>query len=180
MTFYCIDFESTGAVNGQEPLEFAWVEIDKSGEIINHREIGFSGVSGGRDLSDIKEQIPHLRSMWPELKENLHGKIIAGHNVNYDYSLINKTFPGFKHGGLIDTLTIYRQLYGRQIVDYSLDYLLMVFELKDKLNDLKLNDHFQPHRALYDAYGCALLLQKLLQEEETKSLFEVDIQGRLL
>ena len=40
MTFYCIDFESTGASNGQEPLEFAWVEIDKSGDIGKHREIG--------------------------------------------------------------------------------------------------------------------------------------------
>lgn len=179
MTFYCIDFESTGAVNGQEPLEFAWVEINKSGEIGNYREIGFSAVSGGRDLSDIKERTPHLRDMWPELNDNLQGKVLAGHNVNYDYSLINKTFPGFKHGGLIDTLTIYRQLYNRQIIDYSLDYLLMIFDLKEKLKSLKLNEHFQPHRALYDAYGCALLLQRLLKDDELKGLFETKQQGRL-
>ena len=179
MTFYCIDFESTGASNGQEPLEFAWVEINKSGDIGKHREIGFSSVSGGRDLSDIKERIPHLRDMWPELSQNLQGQVIVGHNVNYDYSLLNKTFPGFKHAGLIDTLTIYRQLYDKQIADYSLDYLLMIFDLKERLNKLKLNEHFQPHRALYDAYGCALLLKRLLQDDQLKGLFEVDQQGEL-
>ena len=179
MTFYCIDFESTGAVNGQEPLEFAWVEIGKSGTIGNYREIGFSGVSGGRDLSDIKERLPHLRDMWPELKKNLQGQVIVGHNVNYDYSLLNKTFPGFKHAGLVDTLTIYRQLYDKQISDYSLEHLLMIFELKEKLNTLNLNEHFQPHRALYDAYGCALLLQRLLVDEQLKELFNTDSQGQL-
>ncbi|MCM8542988.1 MAG: 3'-5' exonuclease [Lentisphaeraceae bacterium] len=180
MTFYCIDFESTGALNGQEPLEFAWVEINKQGVIGKHREIGFSAVSGGRDLSDIKEKIPHLRDMWPELRSDLQGKVLVGHNVNYDYSLIHKTFPGFKHSGLIDTLTIYRQLYGKQVTDYSLEYLLMIFQLKEKLAELKLNEHFEPHRALYDAYGCALLLQRLLTDEQTKTLFDVDVQGKLL
>ena len=179
MTFYCIDFESTGALNGQEPLEFAWVEISKEGVIGRHREIGFTSVSGGRDLSDIKEKIPHLRDMWPELNSDLQGMVLAGHNVNYDYSLIHKTFPGFKHGGLIDTLTLYRQLYGKQITDYSLEYLLMIFQLKEELDSLKINEHFMPHRALYDAYGCALLLQRLLKDEQTKSLFESDFQDKL-
>ena len=179
MTFYCIDFESTGALNGQEPLEFAWVEIQKSGKIGKYREVGFSSVTGGRDLSDIKERVPHLRDMWPELSQNLQGKVLVGHNVNYDYSLIHKVFPGFKYGGLIDTLTIYRQLYGTQIPDYSLEYLLMTFELKEKLDKLQLNEHFEPHRALYDAYGSALLLQRLLEDEQTKSLFDVDVQGKL-
>ncbi len=179
MTFYCIDFESTGAVNGQEPLEFAWVEINKAGNIGNHREIGFSAVSGGRDLSDIKERIPHLRDMWPELSKHLQGQILVGHNVNYDYSLIYKTFPGFKHGGLVDTLTIYRQLYDRQIQDYSLEYLLIIFDLKEKLDAMNLNEHFKPHRALYDAYGSALLLQRLLKDDKLKGLFDVDRQGKL-
>ena len=179
MIFYCIDFESTGAANGQEPLEFAWVEVDSMGSIGHCREVGFSGVSGGRDLSDIKERVPHLRDMWPELNDNLQGKTLAGHNVNYDYSLINKTFPGFKHGGLIDTLTIYRQLYGTQITNYSLENLLLVFELKEKLESLKLNEHFEPHRALYDAYGCALLLSRLLQSEKTRKLFEHQKQDEL-
>lgn len=179
MTFYSIDFESTGALNGQEPLEFAWVEIDKSGKIGSYREIGFTAVSGGRDLSDIKDTTPHLRDMWPELSSKLEGKVLVGHNVNYDYSLIHKTFPGFKHGGLIDTLTIYRQLYGSQIPDYSLEYLLDTFQLKETLYKLELNDHFEPHRALYDAYGCALLLQRLLLDDQTKSLFDADVQGKL-
>ena len=94
--FYCIDFESTGAVNGQEPLELAWIEVSTSGELGNYKEMGFSGVSGGRDLSDIKESVPHLRDAWPLLKDKLFDKVIVGHNVNYDYSLILKTFPAFK------------------------------------------------------------------------------------
>ena len=179
MTFYCIDFESTGAANGQEPLEFAWVAIKQNGDIGQYREIGFSNVSGGRDLSDIKERIPHLRDMWPELSQNLQGQVLVGHNVNFDFSLINKTFPGFSHGGLIDTLTIYRQLYDKQISDYSLNHLLMVFELKETLDDLKLNQHFEPHRALYDAYGCALLLQRLLRDDNLKKIFETERQDKL-
>lgn len=179
MTFYCIDFESTGAVNGQQPLEFAWVEVAVNGQIGKSREIGFSGVTGGRDLSDAAERVPHLRDMWPELNRNLQGKVIVGHNINYDYSLLNKTFPGFKHAGLIDTLTIYRQLYARQISNYSLENLLSIFDYKDFLKKLSLNDHFVPHRALYDAYGCALLLSRLLQDEKTRTLFQGERQDEL-
>lgn len=169
--FYCIDFESTGAVNGQEPLELAWIEVSTSGELGNYKEMGFSGVSGGRDLSDIKESVPHLRDAWPLLKDKLFDKVIVGHNVNYDYSLILKTFPAFKNSGLIDTLTIYRQLYGHQVIDYSLSALLRTFQLADKLAEMKLNQHFEPHRALYDACGCALLLQRLLTNPETAQIF---------
>lgn len=172
MYFYCIDFESTGAANGQEPLEFAWVEIDsQSGKIAGHFEVGFSSVKGGRDLSDHKKTVPHLRDIWPEVQAKLQNSVIVGHNVNYDFSLLNKTFPGFNHGGLIDTLTIYRQLYGNQIISYSLEALLEVFDLKSELEKLSVNDHFQPHRALYDAFGCALLTQRLLQNKDTAALF---------
>ena len=177
--FYCIDFESTGAVNGQEPLEFAWVQIDINGNIGNHHEVGFSGVTGGRNLSDIEIKVPHFRDCWPTLKESLFNKVLVGHNINYDYSLILKTFPAFQNSGLIDTLTVYRQLYGEQLPDYSLESLLRAFQLDKKLDNLALNDHFEPHRALYDAYGCALLLQKLLQDPATSVLFRDDFQGEL-
>jgi DNA polymerase III epsilon subunit-like protein len=178
--FYCIDFESTGAVNGQEPLEFAWVQVDLSGKVKDFYEVGFSAVSGGRDLSDIKERVPHLRDCWPLLRKEIFNKVLVGHNVNYDYSLIIKTFPAFKNGGLIDTLTIYRQLYGKQLIDYSLTALLKTFQLEDKLESMQLNEHFEPHRALYDAYGCALLLQRLLENPETATIFQSSETGKLL
>ncbi|NQZ57405.1 MAG: 3'-5' exonuclease [Lentisphaeraceae bacterium] len=177
--FYCIDFESTGAVNGQEPLEFAWLAMDLKGEIISHREIGFSKVRGGRLLEGIDEKVDHLRDLWPLVRDTLQNKVIVGHNVNYDLSLLTKTFPGFQTAGQIDTLTIYRQLYGEQIGDYSLSALLDVFQLTEKLEKMKLNEHFEAHRALYDACGCALLLQRLLQDPHTASLFQPQSQGEL-
>ena len=170
--FYCIDFESTGAANGQQPKEIAWVEIDLEGEIGNWKEIGFTGVKGGRDLGGIEETVPELRDAWPQIKDSLHGKVLAGHNINYDHSLLLKSFPAFQNSGLIDTLTIYRQLYGEQIADYSLDSLLGIFQISGQLEKLKLNDHFEPHRALFDAYGCALLLQRLLQDPATAVIFK--------
>ena len=177
--FYCIDFESTGAVNGQQPLEFAWVEIDLKGEIGAYREIGFDKVKGGRDLQGIKETVPHLRNAWPIIRDLLQGQVLVGHNVNYDLSLLTATFPGFRNGGLIDTLTLYRQLYGMQIADYSLSSLLKVFNLEGKLLNKKLNTHFEAHRALYDAYGCAMLLQRLLQDPHTAALFKQNKQDEL-
>ncbi len=180
MNFYCIDFESNGAVNGLEPIEFAWVEIcSQSGKIGQFHEYGFSAVRGGRQLSDHKNKVPNMRDLWTTISQNLHGKVLCGHNVSHDFSILNKTFPGFTSGGLIDTLTIYRQLYGRQIKNYSLEDLLNVFDLSKTLDDLALNDHFVPHRALYDAYGCALLIQRLIEDPKTANIFHKETQQKL-
>jgi DNA polymerase III epsilon subunit-like protein len=176
--FYCIDFESNGAANGQEPLEFAWVQISLTGDILDSHEIGFTEVKGGRKL-DFKQTVPHLRDTWPTIKKNLQGAILCGHNVNYDHSLLIKTFPLLQTNGLVDTLTIYRQLYGVQIIDYSLSNLINVFQLGQELESFKCNEHFEPHRALYDAFACALLLQRLLKDETTSGLFTGKQQGKL-
>ncbi|MCM8535932.1 MAG: 3'-5' exonuclease [Lentisphaeraceae bacterium] len=177
--FYCIDFESTGAANGQEPLEFAWVSLSIDGKFENHREIGFEDVKGGRELS-FNETYPHLRDAWPLIEKNLHNQVLVGHNVSYDHALLVKTFPAFKSAGLIDTLTLYRQLYDKQIDDYSLSSLMSIFQLGDKIDQLVCNDHFEPHRAMYDSYACGLLLQRLLQDETTRSIFfHEEKQGEL-
>jgi DNA polymerase III epsilon subunit-like protein len=169
--FICIDFESTGAVNGQEPLEFAWAKLSSSGEFLDHKEIGFRDVKGGRKLN-FNESYPHLRDAWPLIEKNLQHQILVGHNISYDHALLVKTFPAFKAAGLIDTLTIYRQLYDKQIDDYSLSSLMSIFQLGNKIDEYHCNDHFEPHRALYDAYACGILLQRLLQDETTAALFK--------
>ena len=177
--FFCIDFESTGSANGQEPLEFAWVGLTMDGEFLKPHEIGFENVKGGRDLN-FETTYPHLRDAWPLIEKNLQNQVLVGHNINYDHSLLVKTFPGFKAAGLIDTLTLYRQLYDKQIDDYSLTSLMSVFQLGHKIDEYVCNDHFEPHRAMYDSYSCGLLLQRLLLDEQTRSIFtKQESQGEL-
>lgn len=177
--FFCIDFESTGSANGQEPLEFAWVGLTMDGEFLKPHEIGFENVKGGRDLN-FETTYPHLRDAWPLIENKLQNQVLVGHNINYDHSLLVKTFPGFKAAGLIDTLTLYRQLYDKQIDDYSLTSLMSIFQLGHKIDEYVCNDHFEPHRALYDSYACGLLLQRLLLDEQTRAIFtQQESQGEL-
>ena len=177
-----IDFESTGTQRGWKPVEFACALMTLDGQIVRYFE---SEITVERQASSAAKRFTQdnaaqsLRDCWSEIEDFVQDQHICGHNVGVDKQLLLKEFPLITNKSYIDTFNIYRQLYGGQIPDYSLEALLHTFELHDKLEDLKVNDHWQAHRALYDAVGSALLLTRLYQDPQTRPLFDSPVQDEL-
>ena len=178
----CIDFETTGNLRDNLPVEFAFARFYPDGRLVDHWETEIAVKRADTKASSRFEevmQVKSLRECWTTIDEKLSGQIICGHNVGVDKQLLLKEFPFFKAHSYIDTLSLYRQLYDKQIDDYSLESLLHIFNLYDPIMAHPLNGHFYPHRALFDAVGSAHLLMRLYQDPRTKSLFEEQDQGML-
>jgi DNA polymerase-3 subunit epsilon/exodeoxyribonuclease X len=102
---------------------------------------------------------PALADIAPELIVRLTGKVIVGHNISVDWRLLSRRCPGIHPESLIDTLRLARHLHpGKK--GNGLAALLDRYELTETVNGLAPGS--QPHRALWDAIGSALLLVTLI------------------
>jgi len=130
-------------------------------------------------FSPAEDQPRTLLECWPQINQYLSGTIICAHNLGVDKTLLTSSFPLFKAESYLDSLHLFRSLYKQKVQDYSLTSLLQTFQLMPELESWKLNDHFVPHRALFDAAGCAILIKYLLLNPQTKSIFDQPEQGML-
>jgi DNA polymerase-3 subunit epsilon/exodeoxyribonuclease X len=80
---------------------------------------------------------------------------IVGHNVGVDWHLLHRRCPSIRPAGLIDTLRLARP----DEKGNNLARLLDCHQLTPKVTELARDS--QPHRALWDTTGAALLLQAL-------------------
>lgn len=178
----CLDFESTGTQRGWKPVEFGCALMTLDGKIESYFE---SEISVERQQTSAAERFSQedapksLRDCWLKIESFVQNQHICGHNVGVDKQLLLKEFPLISNKSYIDTFNIYRQLYGNQIPDYSLEALIQTFELEEQLEALKVNDHWQAHRALYDAVASGLLLVRLFQDPQTRALFNPVTQDEL-
>ena len=140
--------------HGPEPAEFALVAFNEQGEILHFFEAALP-------VNALYAASPACRdslvSAWPELQPWLQDAVLVGHNVGYDTAILYKLFPALRVERTIDTLDVARKTYPGVFDDYSLTALLESLNLLDQVDAMKLNDHYEPHRALYDSVACALL-----------------------
>ena len=104
---------------------------------------------------------PSLADVTPELTARLAGKVIVGHNVGVDWRLLHRRCPDIRPAGLIDTLRLARYVHPG-VKGRSLTALLSRYKLTSRVRELAKGS--QPHRALWDSTGTALLLAELVNE----------------
>jgi DNA polymerase-3 subunit epsilon len=104
---------------------------------------------------------PGIDDITPDLTTRLTGATIVGHNVGVDWRLLHRRCPGIQIDGLIDTLRLARHLQP-QAKGKSLTTLLDRHQLTAAVTALAPDS--QPHRALWDATGTALLLATLITQ----------------
>jgi DNA polymerase-3 subunit epsilon len=104
---------------------------------------------------------PSLAEVEPELATRLAGRHIVGHNIGVDWRLLHRRCPGIQPAGLIDTLRLARHLHPDDKRN-SLTALLDRCDLTEEVTHSAPGS--QPHRALWDTAGAALLLAKLISD----------------
>jgi DNA polymerase-3 subunit epsilon/exodeoxyribonuclease X len=109
--------------------------------------------------SDVLAAAPGLAAVAPELTARLEGKIIVGHNVGVDWRLLHRRCPAIHPSALIDTLRLARHVHAGTKGN-GLTTLLDRHHLTGTVTALAPGS--QPHRALWDTLGTALLLAALI------------------
>jgi DNA polymerase III subunit epsilon len=104
---------------------------------------------------------PPLPEVVPHLAARLNGKVIVGHNIGVDWRLLHRCCPQIQPNALIDTLRLARHVRPAT-KGKSLTALLDHYQLTTAVSELTPSS--QPHRALWDTTGAALLLSKLVNE----------------
>jgi DNA polymerase III epsilon subunit-like protein len=165
-----LDLEGTGAqdrdneaileialvpiTHGQPNLENAYATMINPGRAVPRRPWISPGLTTKTLVS-----APSLEKVGPELASRLNGRIVVGHNVGVDWRLLNRRWPGIQIDTLLDTLRLARRLQPKAKSN-SLSALLDRYQLTDTVTALAPGS--QPHRALWDATGTALLLAALI------------------
>ena len=101
---------------------------------------------------------PFPAEVEPELARRVNGSILVGHNIGVDWRLLHRRHPAIMPVALIDTLCLARHL--KLGAKNSLSALTAQFGLSAEVE--RLADGSQPHRALWDTVGAALLLPALI------------------
>lgn len=166
-----IDFEGTGAVQGwpDEPWQIGLISL-RQGCIVPESafesllRVGsrpFNRYAPGRheDLREPMRKAPSLPDLWPGLHPRIEGVLLAAHNAATETRYLATAFPLHPPAIELDTLRLVRFIYPK----------LTAYRLEDLLDRLQLTPRVQqlvpgrcPHDALYDAAGCAALLEHIL------------------
>jgi DNA polymerase-3 subunit epsilon len=101
---------------------------------------------------------PAITDIEPELARRLNGTFIVGHNIGVDWRLLHRRCPSIQPVGLIDTLRLARLARPGEKGN-NLAKLLDRYQLTGTVTQLAAGS--QPHRALWDTFGAALLLHAL-------------------
>jgi DNA polymerase III epsilon subunit-like protein len=168
-TIIAIDFEGTGVVEGypDEPWQIGLAKLCQGtlGEtmesLLRVGERPFNRYAPGRH-AQLREQLktaPSLQEIWPTLHPWLDGQLLAAHNAATENRYLSRAFPLHPPGQWIDTLKLSRIAFPT-IKNHKLNALLERLELTEKVTGMLPGR--EPHDALYDAIGCALLLEKIL------------------
>jgi hypothetical protein len=151
--FACVDLETQPTADGLLPTEVGVVCVDSTGALGAAVEL----------LDRTGNSRAAWTDRWPELRPYVDGAVLCAHNLAYDRSVLLRVFPLLRSAARVDTLPLVRSALAGEIPDYALTTVLAHLGLTAEVEGLALNDHFTPHRALYDAAGCAVLLRHFLQ-----------------
>jgi DNA polymerase-3 subunit epsilon/exodeoxyribonuclease X len=177
-----LDLEGTGAqdrddeaileiavipiISGQPSLADSYTTLINPSRLIPRRP----WISPGLTTQTLADA-PPLSDVAPALATRLNGKVIVGHNVGVDWRLLHRKCPQIQPDALIDTLRLARHI-GPGTKGKSLTALLDHYRLTATINELTPGS--QPHRALWDTTGAALLLTELIGELPVASTLSLD------
>jgi DNA polymerase-3 subunit epsilon len=103
---------------------------------------------------------PTIAAVEPELARRINGRYLVGHNVSVDWRLLHRRCPAIIPAGLIDTLALARKV--GPTGPHGLAALIERHRLSDEVD--RLAPGSIPHRALWDAVACCLLLATLIPQ----------------
>jgi DNA polymerase III subunit epsilon len=171
-TLVALDLEGSGAqdrdsevileiavvpiLGGQPSMPDAYATVINPGRPVPRRPWISPGLAG-RALADA----PALGEIEPELGRRIAGAFIVGHNIGVDWRLLTRRCPGITTSGLLDTLRLARHARP-DIKGRSLTALLDHYQLTSAVSEQVPES--QPHRALWDATGAAMLLTALISD----------------
>ena len=168
-----LDFETTGTISGwtDQPWQIGMVTLkcgqldmqDAFESLLHVPERPFNPAAPGnhRLLKKELETAPALSDLWPELEPRISGRPLAAHNIGTEKKFLRKLAPLHSLGPWIDTLKLARIVWP-ELPSHKLGFLMEHLRLKEKAGDLCPGR--AEHDAFYDAVGCALLLQHLLDQ----------------
>jgi DNA polymerase-3 subunit epsilon len=171
-TITVIDFEGTGIVQGypDEPWQIGLIQINNGvvqpdtifESLLRVGDRPFNRYAPGRhaELRAEMTTAPTLQTLWPTLRPWLEGPLLAAHNTPTENRYLSAAFPLHPPQQWIDTLKLIRVVYPK-IKSHKLDDLLNQMKLTTRLKDICAGR--EAHDALYDAVGCALLLESILK-----------------
>ncbi|MEU6718968.1 3'-5' exonuclease [Nonomuraea sp. NPDC046802] len=146
---------------GRPDMGAAWHSLINPGRPIRPRPWISPGLTGAA-----LAHAPSLDELRSTIAEKLHDRILVGHNVGVDWRLIHLRLPDIEPVGLVDTARLARHLRPN-LKRWNLTGLLTEYGLEDQVKALVPNG--QPHRALWDAVGAALLLAALVGQLPDKA-----------
>lgn len=171
--FAALDFESAGAAPGETdvPVQIGIVTFTLSGEmdlwdtyIAAGKPVRWSAAKIHGISDEMLRGAPAYSSLWPDIRQHLQGRIVAGHNLGTEKRFL-RTFPGHGFGPWVDTLTLARECYPG-LSDYSLEAVCDTLGLSEEVSCLVSGRKW--HDALYDAAASAILLRHIIKALELK------------
>ena len=167
--FAALDFESAGEAPGRTdaPVQ-AGIALMRGIDIVSDsfyrtyinplRPVTWAAQSvHGITMSEISTA-PELKTLWPEFRERLSGRVIVAHGAGTEKRFL-RAFPFHGFGPWLDTVTLARRAWPK-LGDYTLGAVTRVLGLREELDDLCPGLHF--HDALYDAVASLLVLRSLI------------------
>lgn len=173
MDFVAIDFET--ATSNFTSLCSMGICVVKNNRITERKEIYIHPVPFEFSPYNIKihgihpymvEEMPTFAEYWDEIKPYIEGQTVVAHNTGFDITalcstldLFNIPYPTFNY---ICTVKLSQKAYP-DIPSH-------------KLNNLcdELNIKFHHHQAYDDAYACAKVLLKILDDYSLSSLHDIE------
>lgn len=166
-----VDFETTGRAAGypDEPWQIGWavlrggrVEAAGCGEFllrVGDRPFHPSAPGRHRHVRGALREAPRLSDRWAELAPVLAGRPLVAHQASTERRALRDAFPLHRCGPWVDTLKLARVLWP-EARSHALNDLLKGLGLTGRA--AAICPGREPHDALYDAVGCALLLETML------------------
>jgi DNA polymerase III subunit epsilon len=151
-----LEIAAVPIVGGRPAASDAYVTVINPGRLIPRRRWISPSLT-----TDVLAQAPSMDAVTLELTARLTGKVLVGHNVGVDWRLLHRRCPAIRPGALIDTLRLARHLRPGAKGN-GLTALLQHYQLTETVTSLAPGS--QPHRALWDATGTALLLIALIDD----------------
>lgn len=166
--FSAIDFESAGATDGRtdQPVQIgmaswsaarghhaAFVSYLHASGPIHWRAQKVHGIRS-EDLADA----PPLLTLWPQVKQQLHGAIVVAHGKGTEKRFL-RAFPNHGFGPWVDTLLLARAVWP-ELRDHSLGALCRELHLEELISQQVPDRSW--HDALYDSVASLALLEVVI------------------
>lgn len=174
--FAAIDFESAGArgPTSDAPVQVGVALMDglepHAGpgfvSLIRHEGAGSRAARHVHQLApEALSSAPTFASLWPTLDGLLTDRIAIAHNASCERRFLSR-FALHPIGPWVDTLTLAKKVYPA-LASYALGDLVQLFQIEESIQARRPEAGF--HDALFDAWACMLLLQRIVRDAQLET-----------